>query len=424
MVRHDRASFVSKFIASLVATTLGCVGDTPVAPQPDAATLDSSTDVGTVDAACGVPNTPCCGTTCNGGSTCVSGSCACTAPQVACGATCVDTKTDAKNCGTCGHDCLGGACSAGKCLPITLATGQNTANSVAVDVDRVYWTRGGTNAVAGGVFSVKFDGTALTTILDLGPNVGAYGAAVGGGNVDFARNNGSLRAISRCALPTCTGGQVFLAQNEQLAQSVSLDLPNSRLYWVGGTPYQGTGGSVMTLLLPSGPAQRVVTADQPNPSSLRLANGFVYWLDSGTYFNNLHQGNGGVRRAPLGLNGVATPIAADNGADLAGLAIDSQSVYFGTGGNATLAVAPVGGGGSTSTFSATTTSAIAADGTNVYWGESTFTGRILTCPRTGCPNGNPIVLVLNQDTVAALTVDAVSVIWVNSNGGEVRRLAK
>lgn len=375
---------VSSAVALVLASFLGCIGDAPNQPPVADAAVDSSPDS--------------------------SG-------------TCIDKSSDPKNCGACGHDCLGGSCTSGKCLPITLATGQVGAAGIAFDADRVYWTRGQTS-ISGGVYSVKLDGTGLTTILDLGAGAGAYGLAVGGGSVYFARSNGALRAVSRCTLPSCAGGQVFLAQNEQLAQSVSLDLPNNRLYWVDGTPYQGSGGSVMTLLLPQGSAERVVTADQLNPSALSLASGFVYWLNSGTWANDLPLGNGGVLRAPLGVNGVAMPIAADPNADLLGLAVDSQSVYFGTGSGKTLAVAPASGGGGTSTFSTTATVAIAADGTNVYWGELSPDARILTCPRTGCPNGTPIVLASSQDTVGALTVDAVSILWTNKGGGEVRRLAK
>lgn len=32
-------------------------------------------------------------------------------------APCVDTSSDSKNCGECGHDCLGGECKAGACMP-------------------------------------------------------------------------------------------------------------------------------------------------------------------------------------------------------------------------------------------------------------------------------------------------------------------
>jgi hypothetical protein len=34
---------------------------------------------------------------------------------------CTDTSSDPKNCGRCGHDCLGGACSGGHCAPVELA---------------------------------------------------------------------------------------------------------------------------------------------------------------------------------------------------------------------------------------------------------------------------------------------------------------
>jgi hypothetical protein len=38
-------------------------------------------------------------------------------------ATCVaDLQTDPKNCGACGHDCFGGACTVGKCGPVELGT--------------------------------------------------------------------------------------------------------------------------------------------------------------------------------------------------------------------------------------------------------------------------------------------------------------
>ena len=40
--------------------------------------------------------------------------------------TCVaDLSTDPKNCGRCGHDCVGGACAAGKCAPVPLGTVSN-----------------------------------------------------------------------------------------------------------------------------------------------------------------------------------------------------------------------------------------------------------------------------------------------------------
>src|SRR5438094_23939 len=48
-----------------------------------------------------------CGTACPMGATCVQGSCQCAMSQTKCGSTCVDTKTDTNNCGKCGTSCGG-----------------------------------------------------------------------------------------------------------------------------------------------------------------------------------------------------------------------------------------------------------------------------------------------------------------------------
>ncbi len=42
------------------------------------------------------------------------------------------------HCGSCGHDCLGGACSGGKCLPAVVATDVAGGFSIAIDETHVY----------------------------------------------------------------------------------------------------------------------------------------------------------------------------------------------------------------------------------------------------------------------------------------------
>ena len=46
---------------------------------------------------------------------------------------CGDVQSAPLNCGRCGHSCLGGACVAGKCQPVTLVTGEPGLGAVAVD---------------------------------------------------------------------------------------------------------------------------------------------------------------------------------------------------------------------------------------------------------------------------------------------------
>lgn len=67
------------------------------------------------------------------GSNGVSGNGTCSAPgTTACGSTCVDTKTDAANCGSCGHACASGmSCVEGMC---SCTTGQTLCGSACHDL--------------------------------------------------------------------------------------------------------------------------------------------------------------------------------------------------------------------------------------------------------------------------------------------------
>ena len=49
-----------------------------------------------------------------------------------------DHASDPKNCGACGHDCLGGACTAGQCRPVAIWTGRADP-PLYVDAEYVYW---------------------------------------------------------------------------------------------------------------------------------------------------------------------------------------------------------------------------------------------------------------------------------------------
>jgi hypothetical protein len=44
----------------------------------------------------------------------------CTASEIKCNGACVDPETDQANCGYCGHDCQGGACTTKQCQPVML----------------------------------------------------------------------------------------------------------------------------------------------------------------------------------------------------------------------------------------------------------------------------------------------------------------
>ena len=90
-------------------------------------------------------------TLCPPGETCSSGVCSCPSGDVVCGTSCTSTQTDPLNCGTCGHSCLGGTCSAGMCQPITIAALYggtfNFEFGVAIDTTNIYFTTGSASQV-------------------------------------------------------------------------------------------------------------------------------------------------------------------------------------------------------------------------------------------------------------------------------------
>jgi hypothetical protein len=92
----------------------------------------------------------------------------CAASYTQCAKDCVDLQSDPKNCGSCGHDCVGGACSAGQCQPWVVA--QTTQG------DLIPWGPAGARGliVSDGVNAVWFDrdtGVLEAPISGAGPTI-------------------------------------------------------------------------------------------------------------------------------------------------------------------------------------------------------------------------------------------------------------
>ncbi len=84
-----------------------------------------------------------------------SGECGkiCDSGSVSCVGAVVGLQTDRSNCGSCGHDCLGGECSDGNFQPFAVVTNQYNPIYVAVNATDLYWTTG-----TGGVLSAPISG--------------------------------------------------------------------------------------------------------------------------------------------------------------------------------------------------------------------------------------------------------------------------
>ena len=95
-------------------------------------------------------------------------------------ATC-DSDSDAKNCGKCGHDCLGGECKAGRCQPFEIAKGQAQPLGVTVLGDAVYWTNYGSDTVT----TAKKDGTGVTLFAKNAKFVSPWGITNDGTSINL-----------------------------------------------------------------------------------------------------------------------------------------------------------------------------------------------------------------------------------------------
>ncbi len=118
---------------------------------------------------------------CANGNTCSSGSCGCS--NTTCGSSCVVLATDSNNCGSCGHDCLGGTCSGGQCMAaVFVANPGASPNVFSVDSDLdgyVYYQ--GCDAVSGTIkpYRVSKTGSASPSSLDVGNDTAEYLGVIG-----------------------------------------------------------------------------------------------------------------------------------------------------------------------------------------------------------------------------------------------------
>jgi hypothetical protein len=221
---------------AFAAAWLGCGGtaDTPLvpcgtAPCDDAGGADGAVDAGGADVADGATeHTPDANVdAAQEGGDHDAGAHDAAPDATSCAAT---LESDPKNCGTCGHDCLGGGCVAGRCAPAALVSALGAPFYLALDETNIYWT------------DSSPQGTATLWRL---PKLAAPGTMPQG----VAQVNGPL-------------------------QSVAADATGVYFGWGDGS---ATTGDVV---LSSGAGTTNVAA-APSPNSIALDATSVYWTTDG-----------------------------------------------------------------------------------------------------------------------------------------------
>jgi hypothetical protein len=304
----------------------------------------------------------------------------------------VDLQSDPANCGTCGHDCLGGGCADGACKPVELATAQGALRGIVVDATHVYW------AGPGAIRRVKKTGSAPEDV-----------ATFTGTGFRMIEHAGWLYWVTR---DTGIVARAPMGANGAPAQILALDQGD-----VGGVATDGTlvywnnyptGGKIYRALIGATQFSEVLTTPTDGLTGMRLVGSELYYLQLGS----------GLMRISIA-GGSPTTVAPGVGSWE--LAIDGDDVFVtNQASDAIVKVSLSGAVPPVTVAECLDPWGIAVDVTHVYYAnERTAAGSIARAPRTG---GMMEVLAPSVLPVG-IAVDATAVYWTTLGGG-VFKLAK
>jgi hypothetical protein len=305
---------------------------------------------------------------------------------------CGNTQTDPVNCGSCGHDCLGGDCVLGKCQRIVLATGQTGPEYPVVDATHVYWTN------ASSVARVAKTGGAVETLDQIGSQ--NEGLAVDATHAFFADRVGHF--IYR--VPKAGGTATPIAQNQSVPQTVGLDA--QYVYWASN------GDGAIRRVLKGGGTVEDLDTNQTGAYALAVDGTDVFWALT----------SGEVRKLSTASCCAVTPLASGVGAGVFSLAVDTTHVYWVSQSGSNVNRVARGGGTTEEVAVVIGGDGIALDATHAYVGQDANPGTVhRMLKQVGALAEG---YVTNQDHPRGVAVDATAIYWANTDEGAIYKLAK
>jgi hypothetical protein len=347
-----------------------------------------------------------------------------------CGA---DVGSDPKNCGACGHDCLGGLCAAGLCQPVVLYHG-GTPSSISVDGPNLYVTVQTTDQLDGYVFRCETASCQDTVTLlaqglalpwfSLFQDGGVYWDNAGTTDCGVVAVSGS---ITSCPGDGCTdSGPTAYGPDggdEEGGYELSgLAFDSTYLYWAELRFGAAVTGRIDQCVASecAGSFVHLVSGAESLPYWVAVDTGYVYWTDLGT---------NQVVRCMLPSCSNNPQIFVDNLSSPTGLALHAGNVYWTENADpGTVSFCPeTGCGGKPTTIASNQNNpyAVIVDDSGVYWtniGTDVDLGTVMRCPLGSC--STPTVLA-SVPAAFAIALDDVSVYFTSSTmSGEVLRVAK
>lgn len=323
--------------------------------------VDTTTDVNNCGSCYDI-----CGTPSNGIATCTTSKCgvACNVNYGDCDADATngceaDLLSDAKNCGACGRDCLGGGCQNGMCQPIVVYTASGLQlEDMTVDTTRIYWTDGTA------IYSIAKSGGAVTTLVS-----GLLDGLV------IALDSSSVYWLdygAKKVAKVSKAGGTPVSLSMQNVGYVAITTDGSNVYWMG----YDASNNLAVMKVPISGGTTTVLATDPNGllqySYVATDSINVYIASSDDYCNTI------IEAVPTGGGALKTLVASHTGIPGA-VATDGSYVYWSdsyensgcaSGGTYGIFRVPVAGGQVQDVETLDTAPDMVIDGTHAYWAGS------------------------------------------------------
>jgi hypothetical protein len=342
-----------------------------------------------------------------------------------------DVATDPHHCGRCGHDCLGGACVAGKCQSVVLKNALENPDDLAFDSTYVYVS----TRANGAVVRIAKDGSGATAIVT--GQQETRGVALDGqnlywSNTYYAGDGGPpdnyWGGIWSCVLPACADKKLVTLAD----WPVNVRFSGASLFFA-----ESNNSSVVSVK-PDGNLRTALDNNVTQPFGVAVDGQHVYYT-SGS----------GLERTPITPVDGGSPETIDplsTATDVGYVAVDDERVYYAYGisnGDGRVYSVPKATPNGPKEQYGTANKAslgVAVDATTLYWTNAgTFDaqtnvnnhdGSIMACPKAGCGGNPPTVLETGILWPLTLGVDGDAIYYLvfgsarDATDGELRRIAK
>ena len=366
---------------------------------------------------------------CLAGAACVSGHCQACGGLTVCGNACADLSSDPLNCNICGHNCLGGSCSATGCQPARIAVlspgnltglGMNSTTIFATAVSRndgnpIFAYSVPKNAAGGSTAApTQIASFPSTTCSTCSSNLALLGAndTTAAWQLVVGSQGGADTSFYACTPGNCnaTNHAVFL---DVFTSDSGYDPVNNRIL------VHESSNNEVKFVSPVGMATSLTSFVPPMflpyGSGLTVFGGNIY--DLGTDATTFPTAFGELAQVRAD-NNSATAVLATNG-QLGALQVTTSAVFWIGGGTPSINRVPLPNGvgtgaiplfqGAGTTTSNFTGNLMTADDAGVYWIDGT--GRLLHCAPAGCGSGP--ALQVQAPNVWTMVMDGQAVYYIS-----------